>query len=276
MSNELDEFISNNPNVSRETIKKLAEFQSFLLEQNIKHNLVSKNQIDKIWMRHIHDSLRLLNLLDLNKLKNLLDKSPVGTYKAIIAVDFAGRAIDLKALKIIADKYKLSIIEDSCHSPGGFFIDDNGVKHNCGNGKFADMSIFSFHPVKHIACGEGGMITTNNTELYEKLLLLRSHGITKDKSMFKNSFKIANGIETEDSTYPGWYMEMQTLGYNYRLSDIQASLGISQLKRAKIGLEKRRKIASVYNSFFENKNYIKGHSQLIDGHAYHLYIIMEG
>ena len=152
-------------------------------------------------------------LLDLNKLKNLLDKSPIGTYKAVIAVDFAGRAIDLKALKIIADKYKLSIIEDSCHSPGGFFIDDNGVKHNCGNGKFADMSIFSFHPVKHIACGEGGMITTNNNELYEKLLLLRSHGITKDKSIFKNSSKIANGNETEDSTYPGWYMEMQTIGY---------------------------------------------------------------
>ena len=135
------------------------------------------------------------------------------------------------------------------------------------------MSIFSFHPVKHIACGEGGMITTNNYNLYKKLLLLRSHGITKNISMFKNSSKIAIGNEIEDSSYPGWYMEMQTLGYNYRLTDIQASLGISQLKRAKIGLEKRINIASVYNNSFENKNFIKGHSKLIDGHAYHLYVI---
>ena len=83
MSNELDEFISNNPNVSRETIKKLAEFQSFLVEQNLKHNLVSKNQIDKIWMRHIHDSLRLLNLLDLNKPMKILDIGSGGGFPAI-------------------------------------------------------------------------------------------------------------------------------------------------------------------------------------------------
>ena len=212
-------------------------------------------------------------LLDLDKLKQLLDKSPEGTYKAIIAVDFAGRAINMKTLRKIANQYNLSIIEDACHAPGGFFIDENGIKQNCGNGIFADMSIFSFHPVKHIACGEGGMITTNNYNLYKKLLLLRSHGITKDVSMFKNSTKIAIGNQIEDSSYPGWYMEMQTLGYNYRLTDIQGSLGISQLKRAKIGLEKRIKIASVYNNSFENKNFIKGHSQLIDGHAYHLYVI---
>ena len=83
MSNELDEFISNNPNVSRETIKKLAKFQSFLVEQNLKHNLVSKNQIDKIWMRHIHDSLRLLNLLDLNKSMTILDIGSGGGFPAI-------------------------------------------------------------------------------------------------------------------------------------------------------------------------------------------------
>ena len=83
MSNELDEFISNNPNVSRETIKKLAEFQSFLVKQNLKHNLVSKNQIEKIWMRHIHDSLRLLNLLDLNKPMKILDIGSGGGFPAI-------------------------------------------------------------------------------------------------------------------------------------------------------------------------------------------------
>lgn len=212
-------------------------------------------------------------LMDLVKLRQLLEKSPEGTYKAIIAVDFAGRAIDMKALRKLANQYNLSIIEDACHAPGGYFIDDNGIKHNCGNGNFADMSIFSFHPVKHIACGEGGMITTNNFDLYKKLLLLRTHGITTNKTMFKNNSKIAIGNDIEDSSYPGWYMEMQTLGYNYRLTDIQAALGISQLKRANIGLEKRRLIASVYNNAFESKSFIKGHSQFIEGHAYHLYII---
>tara|TARA_B110000879_G_scaffold103590_1_gene139807 strand:- start:6393 stop:7589 length:1197 start_codon:yes stop_codon:yes gene_type:complete len=212
-------------------------------------------------------------LLDLNKLKQFLDKSPKGTYKAVVAVNFAGRAIDLKFLREIADDYGLSIIEDSCHSPGGYFLDSAGVKYNCGSGKFADLAIFSFHPVKHIACGEGGMITTNNYELYRKLLLLRSHGISRNESLFENSTTIANGFENTDAKYPGWYMEMLDLGYNYRLSDIHAALGLSQLKRANSGLSRRKEIAAIYNNVFKNKGYIEGHSKLIEGHAYHLYII---
>ena len=212
-------------------------------------------------------------LLDLDKLEELLKKSPRGTYRAVVAVDFAGRAIDLKSLKKIADKYDLYIIEDSCHAPGGYHIDENGKKYNCGEGKFADLAIFSFHPVKHIACGEGGMITTNNYDLYQKLLLLRSHGITKNENNFINSINVASGSNYYNFEYPGWYMEMQTLGFNYRLSDIQAALGISQLRRANNGLNKRKEIAEIYNYAFNKKSYIKGHSGYINGHAYHLYII---
>ena len=132
-------------------------------------------------------------LLDINKVRELLESSPKGTYKGIIPVDFAGRAVDLELFRRLADHYDLWIIEDSCHSPGGYFTDSNGIKQLCGNGNFADLAIFSFHPVKHIASGEGGMITTNDKELYEKLLKLRTHGITKNESEYQNSIEFAVG-----------------------------------------------------------------------------------
>ena len=113
-------------------------------------------------------------LIDINKIEALLKNSPKGTYQGIIPVDFAGRAVRLDILKKIATEYDLWILEDSCHSPGGYFIDENNIKQNCGEGNLADLAIFSFHPVKHIAAGEGGMITTNNEELYHKLRNLRS------------------------------------------------------------------------------------------------------
>ncbi len=208
-------------------------------------------------------------LLDINKVTELLEASPKGTYKGIIPVDFAGRAVDLEAFRKLADEYGLWIIEDSCHSPGGHFVDSNGAKQHCGNGEFADLAIFSFHPVKHIAAGEGGMITTNDKGLYEKLLKLRTHGITKDENSYENSVAFAGG----DTSYPGWYMEMQELGYNYRLTDFQAALGLSQLNRADQGLARRREIAKAYFNAFEGKDFIKGQSGVIDGHAYHLYVI---
>ena len=122
-----------------------------------------------------------------------METSPKGTYKGIIPVDFAGRAVDLEAFRKLADEYDLWIIEDSCHAPGGYFIDGKGKKQLCGNGKFADLAIFSFHPVKHIASGEGGMITTDDEELYEKLLQLRTHGIIKDDDNYENSMEFAQG-----------------------------------------------------------------------------------
>ncbi|SHG29434.1 hypothetical protein SAMN05443549_103158 [Flavobacterium fluvii] len=212
-------------------------------------------------------------LLDINKVRALLEASPKGTYQGIIPVDFAGRAVDLELFRKLADQYGLWIIEDACHAPGGYFVDSKNKIQNCGNSNFADLAIFSFHPVKHIACGEGGMITTNDEVLYKKLLSLRTHGITKNEADYTNSVIFANGNSANNTSYPAWYMEMQTLGFNYRLTDFQAALGISQLERADEGLAKRREIATIYNNSFNGKSFIKGQSGVIEGHAYHLYVI---
>lgn len=239
-------------------------------------------------------------LLDINAVRKLLESSPKGTYQGIIPVDFAGNAVNLEAFRALADEYGCWIIEDACHAPGGYFIDSHGQKHHCGNGDYAELAIFSFHPVKHIACGEGGMVTTNNLELYKELNRLRSHGITKGDDKYLNSIDFAEGIEpgsenrehnlpqpvggtwnskhgTENqeprTDYPAWYMEMQQLGFNYRITDFQAALGSSQLQRADEGLAKRRSIASVYYHALKDKPYILGQSGKASGHAYHLYVI---
>ena len=213
-------------------------------------------------------------LIDIEKVKEILEKSPIGTYQGIIPVDFAGRAVNLEEFRMLADQYNLWIIEDACHAPGGSFINQNNTTENCGNSNFADLAIFSFHPVKHIACGEGGMITTNNEILYKKLLALRTHGITKNESEYQNSIEFSTGYSDDNnSKYPTWYMEMQTLGFNYRLTDFQAALGTSQLQRAEEGLVKRREIATIYNNAFKGKSYLKGQSGVIEGHAYHLYVV---
>src|SRR5690606_36225909 len=208
-------------------------------------------------------------LLDINSVKKLLESSPKGTYKGIIPVDFAGRAVNLEEFKKLAEEYNLWIIEDACHAPGGYFLDSNEKKQLCGNGNFAELAIFSFHHVKHIASGEGGMITTNDEVLYQKLLQLRTHGIVKNNGSYSNSIEFAGGKDQ----YPGWYMEMQTLGYNYRITDFQAALGNSQLERANEGLIRRREIAEIYEKSFKNKSFIKGMSGSVEGHAYHLYVL---
>ena len=211
----------------------------------------------KVWFADINPENYSL---DISKVEDLIESKPKGFFSGIIPVDFAGYPVDMEALKSLADKHGLWIIEDACHAPGGFFLNSSNQKEFCGNGNYADLAIFSFHPVKHIACGEGGMITTNDETLYKKLLFLRTHGITKDDSLL-----------TEN--HGGWYYEMQELGYNYRLTDFQAALGISQLKRAEKGLERRREIAGLYYQSFKGKKYILSQSGHIDGHAYHLYII---
>ncbi|MCB9283037.1 MAG: UDP-4-amino-4,6-dideoxy-N-acetyl-beta-L-altrosamine transaminase [Lewinellaceae bacterium] len=212
-------------------------------------------------------------LLDLNKVRELLESVPENTYIGIIPVDFAGRPANMEDFRALADEYGLWIIEDACHAPGGFFYDKKGDLQRCGNGEYSDLSIFSFHPVKHIATGEGGMITTNKKELYDKLLTLRTHGITKDPALFKNSIDFAAGVHTSSDTWPGWYMEMQTLGFNYRLTDFQAALGISQLKQAEANIEIRRQIAKRYADAFEDSPFVNGQSRVVTGHAYHLYIL---
>lgn len=199
-------------------------------------------------------------LIDLDKLEKKLSIFPKEFYQGIIPVDFAGYPLDMERLKGIADKYHLWIIEDASHAPGGYFKNTFGNKQYCGDGKYSDLNIFSFHPVKHIATGEGGMITTNNKLLYEKLLMLRTHGITKDKNILEEQ-------------HGGWYYEMHELGYNYRLSDIHSALGTSQLNRAKIGLRKRKEIAKKYNNAFQYLDITIPWVGAKFHHAYHLYII---
>jgi UDP-4-amino-4,6-dideoxy-N-acetyl-beta-L-altrosamine transaminase len=209
-------------------------------------------------------------LIDLNAVRSLLESAPKGTYTGIVPVNFAGRAVDLQELRTLADTHGLWIIEDACHSPGGYFTDQENTRQLCGNGAFADCTVFSFHPVKHIATGEGGMITTNDPAIHERLKTLRTHGITRNELQFVNPETEVGGIP---GYYPAWYMEMQELGYNYRLTDIQAALGISQLKRADAGLERRKEIAAAYEAAFRNKPFIHGQSGVVEGHAYHLYVI---
>lgn len=214
-------------------------------------------------------------LIDIECVKKILENSPKGTYKGIVPVDFAGRSVNMEAFRSMADEYGLWIIEDACHAPGGYFVDSKMGIQNCGNGNFAELSIFSFHPVKHIATGEGGMITTNNKNLYEKLLQLRTHGITREVTSFQNSQELAVGENSNNvSEYPLWYMEMQVLGYNYRITDIQAALGISQLKRAENGIMRRRAIAKRYHEAFQSLSSIYNQSGVVEGHAYHLYVIL--
>lgn len=199
-------------------------------------------------------------LLDVNQVRQILEQDKKQEIKGIIPVNLAGRVVDMEAFRTLADEFGCWIIEDACHSPGGYFLNSDGEKVNSGSGRYADLAIFSFHPVKHIAAGEGGMITTNDEELYHRVRMLRTHGIQQnpDKRIYDNSL---------------WYYEMQELGYNYRLTDIQAALGKSQLERADEGLKKRKEIAERYYNHFQNKDYIKGQSGIVDGHAYHLYVI---
>lgn len=200
-------------------------------------------------------------LIDIDKLHNILSSSPMGTYQGVVPVDFAGYPVNLEKLRQLADEYGLWILEDACHAPGGYFVDNQENVQMCGNGTLADISVFSFHPVKHIATGEGGMITTNSKILYDKLCLYRTHGITKDPLLMQEN-------------HGGWYNEMIDLGYNYRLTDFQAALGISQLKRADTGIIRRRQIAENYNQAFKTIQGIKiPYVEERYHHAYHLYVI---
>lgn len=195
--------------------------------------------------------------LDLRLVEEKLKADPEA-YCGIISVDFAGHPSALSELRKIADKFGVWIIEDACHAPGATYTNDGKI-FKCGSGIHADVAIFSFHPVKHIATGEGGMLTTQSDDLANKLKILRTHGIVKDHSLLKEN-------------HGGWYNEMQFLGYNYRIADISCALGISQLRRASSNLNKRQYIADYYNKNLTSK-LIKPFVAPENLHAYHLYVI---
>lgn len=154
--------------------------------------------------------------------------------KVLIPVHYGGLPCDLEVIQKIAEKHNLIVIEDACHALGARY--KNSTIGDC---RYSQMSCFSFHPVKHITTGEGGMITTNSKELYGKLLMLRTHGITRDTGKF---------LYREEGS---WHQEMQDLGYNYRITDFQCALGISQLMKANAFVQKRRELASRYLDAFK-------------------------
>jgi UDP-4-amino-4,6-dideoxy-N-acetyl-beta-L-altrosamine transaminase len=199
--------------------------------------------------------------LDLDLLELKIKRAPLGTYTGIVVVDFAGYPVDTERLGNIAKTYNLWIIEDACHAPGASFINSEGNKINLGDNSYSDITVFSFHPVKHIACGEGGIITTNSEEIYHKLLLARSHGVTK-----KN-------MTTLSESDGNWYYEMQELGYNYRITDIQCALGLSQLSRARDGVKKRQEVADFYNQALADLPILLPKVEEGKNHAYHLYVV---
>ncbi|WP_420148999.1 UDP-4-amino-4,6-dideoxy-N-acetyl-beta-L-altrosamine transaminase [Spirosoma sp.] len=220
-------------------------------------------------------------LLDPKAVRSLLESHPTGYFSGIIPVDFAGYPVDMIQFRELADEFGLWIIEDACHAPGATFTSNTGTDtsdrtyrgptYRCGDGALADLAIFSFHPVKHIAAGEGGMITTNDEVLYKHLLRLRTHGITNKPDEFTTPYD-------GEPERGGWYMEMQELGYNYRLTDMQAALAMSQLSRADAMLARRQELAARYDSAFSEAAANGLPIQIIVppagvGHAYHLYVI---
>lgn len=173
--------------------------------------------------------------------------------KAIIAVDYAGQPCDYDTLRSLASKHGLALVDDGCHALGARYKDRNV-------GTLADLTVFSFHPVKHITTGEGGMITTDDSNLAERMRRFRNHGIDAD-----------HASRAEQGT---WYYEMTELGYNYRITDFQCALGLSQLEKLPSFVQRRREIAGLYDREFAS---VKGLTPLYTCpdvmNSYHLYVI---
>ena len=189
--------------------------------------------------------------------ENLIETKINVNTRIIIPVHYTGNVCHMSKIKEIADKYNLIVIEDACHALGSKYKD-----FKVGGCRYSDMAVFSFHPVKNITTGEGGMITTNSYNLYDKLHILRNHGITKSPN------KIDNKKEGP------WHQEMLELGFNYRITDIQCALGISQLRRIGSFINRREKIAEAYDNAFkdiENIEIIREENDIYNSH--HLYVI---
>ena len=176
--------------------------------------------------------------------------------KVVIPVHFSGEPCDMAKIKALSDEYGFKIIEDASHAVGGQYEDKP-----IGSCKYSDITVFSFHPVKIVTSGEGGAVLTNCPDLDRKLKLLRSHGITRDTSLMQ--------YPTED----GWYYEQVDLGFNYRMTDIHAALGLSQLSRLSEYVKKRHALAAVYDKEFEHSNIQKPYRNPANRSALHLYVI---
>ena len=176
--------------------------------------------------------------------------------KVVIPVHLSGEPCDMAAIKQLSEEYDFKIIEDASHAIGG---EHQGSP--IGSCRYSDITVFSFHPVKIVTTGEGGAALTNSTELDQRLKLLRSHGITRDKKLMH--------YPSDD----GWYYEQIDLGFNYRMTDIHAALGLSQLKRLSGYVEKRHQIAANYDKEFENMNVQRPYRNPANRSALHLYVV---
>jgi perosamine synthetase len=198
-------------------------------------------------------------LVDLEALEELADRLRP---KAIFPVSMAGSPPDLARLRALASRYDALVVEDAAHSLGATYSSSLGA-HRSASCAHTDMAILSFHPVKHLTTGEGGAITTNDSALFEVLSDLRSHGITKDPAR----------LETSDGP---WYYEQQQLGFNYRITDLQCALGVSQARKFPAFLARRRAIAARYNAAFAAHDDLLRPLVVPPGteSAYHLYVIV--
>lgn len=189
--------------------------------------------------------------------KKLIEAKKIGRLpKVVIPVHFSGQSCEMKGIKQLAHTYGFSIIEDASHAIGGSYL---GYK--VGSCQFSDATVFSFHPVKIITTGEGGMVVTNRQDLYERLVLLRSHGITRNPELMVG-----------DSHGP-WYYQQVDLGFNYRMTDVQAALGFSQLKRINEFIERRHALVNKYNEAFQAMPLTVPWQHLDSYSAFHLYVI---
>lgn len=201
-----------------------------------------------------------------------LEKAITSRTKVIIPVDFSGQPADMDEINAIAKKHGLTVIEDAAHSLGAIY-------KGRPVGSLAPMTIFSFHPVKHITTGEGGMIVTDDETLAKKMRLFRTHGITNDDNgMFLKEQSADNENLPPTKKNSGirapWYYEMQILGYNYRITDIQCALGLSQLKKLESFLARRRQIAMSYNEAFSKSPYLITPYVPVDRlSSWHLYML---
>ncbi len=190
--------------------------------------------------------------------------------RVIITVDLAGHPCDMETFDKLKKEFGFIWIQDACHSIGGSWKDSHGKEWKIGEYPGVDMTVFSFHPVKHITSGEGGAITTHSERLSGYLKLYRTHGITKDV----NEFVFPEEAYSTGLKLNPWYYEMKSLGFNYRLTDFQAALGESQLRRLDEYIIRRQEIAELYQKGFKDTRYlILPKADVKVSHAYHLYVI---
>jgi len=211
--------------------------------------------------------------IDTNKIEEILQNRK--DIKVIVPVHFAGHPVDMELLSKIASKYDVKIIEDGCHALGSYYTSENNEVIRVGGCKHSSMTVFSFHPIKNITTGEGGAITTNDRELYERLLSLRTHGTIKSEEHIKNK-KLAFSVVDGKSVMNPWYYEMQELSHNFRISDFQCALGRSQLKKLERFTQRRNDLVEIYNTEINNK--LNGFVKPLGikdgvGSAHHLFVV---